>query len=471
MTTNRPDSRRVPPISCGRIGLLSVATVAPILAAALLAAREDAMLGTQRGGAMAVGNGKRVGVIGAGMVGVCAASYLQREGHSVFLVDPNTPGEGASFGNAGAFNASSVTPMSAPGIVKKVPGWLRDPLGPLSLRWSYLPSILPYLWRFVRAGTEEKVHAQARALRPLVGPTLSALQPLVKEAGAEHLVHQRGHLYVYRSDQSLAKDGLAWTLRRENGVEVDEFDADELRQLEPALSRDYVRGLLVRENGHTSNPFGLVSALVEHFVRNGGAVIRAEALGFRLDGGRLTAIRTDAGELAADMAVIAAGAWSKPLAAGLGDKVPLETERGYHLMIRDPEVMPKIPTADGDGKFVATPMDTGLRLAGTVELAGLKAPPDWRRARLLLEQGRKMLPGLAAHHAEDRLSVWMGHRPAMADSLPAIGYSRASRDVIYAFGHGHVGMTCAPMTGRLVADLVAGRQPSIDIAPFNPQRF
>jgi D-amino-acid dehydrogenase len=421
--------------------------------------------------AMAAGSAKRIGVIGAGMVGVCVASYLQRDGHSVFLLDPGTPGEGASFGNAGALNASSVTPMATPGIIKKVPGWLRDPLGPLSLRWTYLPAVLPYLWRFVRAGTEEKVHAQARALRPLVGATLAALQPLVKDAGAERLVHQRGHLYVYRSAASLAKDDLAWALRRENGVEVDEFDADELRQLEPALSRDYVRGLLVRENGHTSNPFDLVSALVEHFVRQGGVVLRARATGFRLDGARLTAIKTDAGELAADAAVVAAGAWSKPLAATLGDPVPLETERGYHLMIRDPEVMPRIPTADGDGKFVATPMDTGLRFAGTVELAGLDAPPDWRRARILLEQGRRMLPGLAAAHAEDRVSIWMGHRPSMPDSLPVLGHSRASRDVVYAFGHGHVGMTAAPMTGRLVADLVAGRTPAIDLSPFAASRF
>jgi D-amino-acid dehydrogenase len=389
----------------------------------------------------------------------------------VFLVDPGTPGEGASFGNAGAFNASSVTPVAMPGVVKNVPRWLRDPLGPLSLRWTYLPAILPYLVRFVGAGREDKVHAQARALRPLVGPTLAMLQPLIKDAGAEALMHQRGHLYVYRSAASLAKDNLAWALRRENGVEVDEFDADELRQLEPVLSRDYAHGLLVRENGHTSNPFGLVSALVEHFVRRGGTVTRAAAIGFRLDGARLGAIQTDAGELPADAAVIAAGAWSKPLAAFLGDRVPLETERGYHLMIRDPEVMPRIPTADADGKFVATPMDTGLRFAGTVELAGLAAPPDWRRSRILLAQGRRMLPGLAAHHAEERLSTWMGHRPSLPDSLPVLGRSRASPDVVYAFGHGHVGMTAAPMTGRLVADLVAGRAPAIDIAPFAAGRF
>jgi D-amino-acid dehydrogenase len=420
---------------------------------------------------MAQNGARRVGVIGAGMVGVCAATWLQGDGHSVFLVEPGNPGEGASFGNAGCFNGSSVTPVAMPGVIRNVPRWLMDPLGPLSLRWSYLPSIAPYLLRFIRAATPEKVHAQAKALRPLIAPTVPLVRELARDAGAEALIHQRGHLYVYRSEESLKKDGLAWALRRENGVEVDEFDADELRQLEPTLSREFVRGLLVRENGHTSNPFGLVSALVEHFRRQGGEVVSARALGFRLDGGRLTAISTDAGDLAADAAVVCAGAHSKPLAAALGDRVPLETERGYHLMIRDPEVMPRIPTADADGKFVAVPMDTGLRFAGTVELAGLKAPPDWRRARILLEQGRRMLPGLAASHSEERISVWMGHRPSLPDSLPVLGPSRASPDVIYAFGHGHVGMTAAPMTGKIVADLLSGRPAPIDIASFAPGRF
>jgi D-amino-acid dehydrogenase len=276
----------------------------------------------------------------------------------------------------------------------------------------------------MRAGTPEKVHAQAHALRPLVGPTLEALQPLISAAGAEDLVHRLGHLYVYRSADSLGKDHLAWELRRENGVEIDEFDADELRQLEPALSRDYVRAVLVRENGHTSNPLKLVERLLEHFLRSGGEIIHARAHGFRLDGRRLAAIKTDSGDRAADAAIICAGAYSKPLAAALGDWVPLETERGYHLMIADPEVMPRIPTADADGKFVATPMAAGLRFAGTVELAGLAEPPDWRRAHILLAQGRKMLPGLTAFHPEERISVWMGHRPSLPDSLPVLGSSR-----------------------------------------------
>lgn len=415
--------------------------------------------------------GKRIGVIGAGMVGACAASYLQRDGHQVFILEAGEPGHGASLGNAGAFNASSVTPVSMPGVMWNVPGWLFDPLGPLSLRWGYLPTIAPWLIRLIRAGTPEKVHAQARALRALVGTTLEALMPLVRDADAEDLVHRLGHLYVYRSPQGPEKERLAWELRRENGVEIDEFDADELRQLEPTLSRDYLRGILIRENGHTSNPLSLVQRLLDHFLRSGGELVRAHAHGFRLDGRRLAAIRTDQGDMPADAAVVSAGAWSKPLAAALGDRIPLETERGYHLMIHDPEIMPRIPTADAEGKFVATPMDTGLRFAGTVEFAGLAAPPDWRRARILLEQGRKMLPGLAADHPEDRISVWMGHRPSLPDSLPVLGPSNSTPDVIYAFGHGHVGMTSAPMTGMVVADLAAGRPPSIDIAAFAPSRF
>jgi glycine/D-amino acid oxidase-like deaminating enzyme len=431
------------------------------------------VVGGDRGGehAMAANAARRIGVIGAGIVGVCAASWLQRDGHRVLLIDPADPGTGASFGNAGCFNGSSVTPMAMPGVIRNLPRWLFDPLGPLSLRWSYLPAILPYLARFVRSAAPERVRAQARALRPLLGPSVPLVRELAREAGADGLIHQFGHLYVYRSAEALEKDGFAWALRREAGVAVDAFDADALRQLEPVLSRAYVRGLLVRENGHTSDPFALVSRLVERFRGQGGELVRARAIGFRLADGRLTAIRTDAGEFAADTAIVCAGAHSTPLAAGLGDRVPLESERGYHFMIRDPEVAPRIPTADADGKFVATPMALGLRFAGTVELAGLARPPDWRRARILLAQGRRMLPGLAADYPDARITMWMGHRPALPDSLPVLGRSRASRDVIYAFGHGHVGMTAAPMTGRIVADLVAGRPAPIDIAPFDPGRF
>ena len=415
--------------------------------------------------------GKIVGVIGAGMVGITAASFLQRDGHTVFVLDPGAPGEGASFGNAGCLNGSSVVPMSMPGTVRNVPGWLMDPLGPLAIRWRYLPTVAPWLVRFVRAGTPERVKAQARALRALLAPSVETLLPLAKSAGIADLIHRAGHLWVYRTAESYAKDQAAWRLRRDNGVVVTELDADQLRQAEPALSREFTRGILVEENGHLGNPHRMVRGLAEELQRNGGEIHGARATGFALEGGRLKAIRSDRGDFRCDAAVVAAGAWSKPLAAALGDRVPLETERGYHIMIRHPEVMPRLPVADADGKFVGTPMETGLRFAGTVELAGLQAPPDWRRARILLEQGRRLLPGLKANYPEAELSVWMGHRPSLPDSLPCLGPSARSPDVVYAFGHGHVGMAASPMTGKLVADLVAGRAPAIDVTPFRAGRF
>jgi glycine/D-amino acid oxidase-like deaminating enzyme len=414
---------------------------------------------------------KVVGVVGAGMVGVTAASFLQRAGHDVFLVEPGNPGEGTSFGNAGCLNKSSVVPMSMPGTIRNVPRWLSDPLGPLVIRWSYLPTLAPWLIRFVRAGTPERVKAQARALRGLLELSVPTLMPLVKAAGADDLVQVVGHLFVYRSEQQWRKESAAWALRRDNGIVWDEFSADELRQLDPNLSRDYVKGVLVRDNGHTTNPHRLVNSLAEAFCRQGGRIERKRATGFELDGMRLTGIRTENGTLAADAAVVAAGVWSKSLASGLGDAIPLETERGYHLIIRDPEVMPRIPIADAEGKFVATPMETGLRFAGTVELAGLAAPPNWERARVLLKHAHRLFPALKESYAEERLSMWMGHRPSTPDSLPVIGRSRRSPDVVYAFGHGHVGMAASPMTGKVVAEIVSNQTTSIDIAPFSPARF
>jgi D-amino-acid dehydrogenase len=413
----------------------------------------------------------KVAVIGAGIVGMSAASYLQRDGHEVFVIEPNEPGEGASFGNAGCINPSSVVPMAMPGVLRNVPRWLSDPLGPLSIRWSYLPALMPWLIRFLRASRPERVKAQAAGLKALLGPALTNLAPLVKAAGAEDMLHRTGHLVVYKSAEGRAKDSAAWSLRAEHGVKLDELDSDELRQLEPELSRDYTHAVLVSGNGHVSNPGGLVKRLAETFVRNGGSVVREAAAGFEFIDGKLTAVRTTTGTHAADRAVIAAGIWSRPLAAGLGDRLPLETERGYHVVIRDPEIMPRLPTMSGAGKFVATPMDMGLRFAGTVELAGLDAEPDWRRARILLAQGQEMYPKLARNYPESRLTRWMGHRPSFPDSLPVIDRASRAPEILYAFGHGHTGMTGGSTTGKIVADLVAGRAPGIDLAPFSKDRF
>ena len=405
-------------------------------------------------------------VVGAGVVGVCVASFLVRDGYEVTLLDPNDAGTGASSGNAGGLNPASIVPMATPGIIWSVPRWLADPLGPLTVRWTALPRLAPWIWRFHNSSSLDRVEAAARSLRGLLSPCFDLLLPLADQAQASHLLRRLGGLYVYRSRGALAKSSFAWELRRRNGVELEELDAASIRRIEPALSADYACGIRVQENGHTLDPQGLVQALAGACVRAGVSVIRGRALGFRMDGNRLVAVRTDEGDIDADGAVIAAGVHSRALARDLGNNLPLESERGYHLMIRDPEVHLHHSVMDGEGKFVATGMAGGLRIAGTVELAGVQAPPDWRRARILAQHAHRMIPDLPPAYDPGRMDVWMGHRPSMPDSLPVIDRSVRCPQVIYAFGHGHVGLTAAPMTGRIVADLAAGRPAPIDLSPF-----
>lgn len=414
---------------------------------------------------------KHVVVIGGGVIGVCAASWLLRDGHRVTIVEPAGIATGSSYGNAGCFNPSSVVPMSMPGNLSKVPGWLLDPLGPLAIRWPYLPTIAPWLMRFLAAGRPRRVSAPAAALGDLLRDSVGVYRPLVANAGAQSLVRQDGHLIVYPTRADFEADSLAWKLRRDNGIAYSVLENDALWHQEPTLSRTYRVGVFLAENGHTINPGRFVGALADAFLRDGGTIAQGRAQGFEFDGDVLSALRTDRGNIACDMAVVAAGAHSKPLAQALGDRIPLDTERGYHIVIPGSSVTPRIPVMDTTGKFVATPMDGGLRIAGTVEFAGLVAEPDWKRAHKLLVLAQRLFPGLAEPAAVSDLPVWMGFRPSMPDSLPVIGRSRRSRQVVYAFGHGHVGMAGGAHTGLLVADLVAERQPGISLAPFSPQRF
>jgi len=410
-------------------------------------------------------------IIGAGIVGLATAAWLQREGRAVTLVDMGAPGEGATLGNAGCLNASSVVPMSMPGIAKQVPGWLMDPLGPLAIRWSYLPSLAPWLLRFWRAGTPMNVRMQAQALRPLIVDSVANHQVLANEAGVGHLVQRAGHLVVYSTEAGYQKDQAAMGLRAANGTQITVLEPGDLRDFDPVLGPQFVRGLFIAENGHCTNPLELAQGLARLVTARGGEIVRAKALGFESSGREVTAVLTDQGPFSGTHFVLAAGAWSRDLAAKLGDRVPLDTERGYHIMVRDPECMPRVPTTWSEGKTVATGMTTGLRFAGTVEFAGLKAPPNWARANMQLQSGQAMLPRLARSYAEDRLTRWLGFRPSMPDSLPVIGASSGFRNAFHAFGHGHIGLAAASTTGRVVADLVQGRKPSIPISAFGAGRF
>ncbi len=406
-------------------------------------------------------------VIGAGIVGLAAACWLQRDGHRVTLLDPRVPGSGASSGNAGCFSPGSIVPLSAPGVLRQVPGWLLDRSGPLALRWRHLPRVAPWLLRFVRAGTAAGVEHQAAALARLLAPVQECLRPLLEDAGAEDLVRRDGSLIVYRTRAGWERSQAAWALRRRNGVEWRELGPEALRALDPALTPGLYRGALLPGHGHTLDPQALACRLAASVLRRGGRVVAGVATGFSFQGDRLRAVLTETGPVAADRAVLAAGAQSGRLARLLGDRVPLESERGYHLQLAPCGAGPHLPTFSAEGRFVASPMAGGVRLTGVVELAGLRAAPDWRRAHALLPLARTLYPELCGKGA----SVWMGHRPSMPDSLPVIGPSSRSADVIHAFGHGHLGLTGAPGTGRLVAQLIAGEPPFVDLSPFAADRF
>jgi D-amino-acid dehydrogenase len=416
----------------------------------------------------------QVVVIGGGVVGLACAVELLRDGHAVTIVEPGTPGaeQAASYGNGTLLNPSSVIPMSSPGLWRKVPGYLMDPLGPLTIRWSYLPRLLPWLRRFLRAGsTGAKVAAIGRALQPLLADAPALHRKLAEEAGVGDLITRQGVLFAFPDRAAFEAEALAWTVRRDNGVKWLELDEDELRQREPSLDRHYRFAVLVEENGQCRDPGAYVAALAAHAAALGARIVQTGATGFRIEGSRLRAVTTRDGEVACDKAVIAAGAWSKVLAAAAGDKVLLETERGYHVVIRDPGVEPRYPVMPSDGKMACVMTPSGLRLAGQVELAGLDAAPNWKRAEVLLAFARRVYPGLPEDLPPERVKLWMGHRPSTPDGLPCLGLASGCADVVHAFGHGHVGLTAAAMSGKIVADLVAGRAPPFDLAPYAAVRF
>jgi len=419
---------------------------------------EPAHAGRERGHAI---------VVGAGIVGICVGLALQRRGWAATLVDRLEPGMACSFGNAGILAASAVVPVGLPGFERQLPRMLLDPDSPLVLRWSSLPQIWPWLRLFRRAATPQQVPLTAHAMKALYGSSVQLHRALAAEAGVPELVRETPGLYVQRNAGAIDVHGaLAWRLRREHGARIEVLEGAALRAAEPALSSAYTRGVRMGPMGYTTNPLRLTQAYASLFAQDGGQIVRADVSQL-LPHGAGVAVHTSTGRLQADTVVVAAGAWSRALVEPLGLPLALIAERGYHMTYADPGINLHHVVSEMELHFAVTQMEMGLRIAGTEELGLADDPPSWRRAAILHKQVQRMFP-------DARLSKsnrWMGPRPGMPDSLPAIGALLAHRNIFIAAGHGHLGLTGAPHTGRIVAALASGDLPGVPMQPYAPDRF
>jgi len=410
---------------------------------------------------------KKVTIIGAGIVGMATACTLRREGHDVTVVTAHPPGEYCSSGNAGMLNDGGCVPQATPGILWKVPGYLTDPLGPLVVRAPYWLKAMPWMLRFLANANLRQAEHASKALYSLIRGTTNVYQELVAYAGCPDLVRRSGYLVAYESEKSYGDDALAWRLRAERGVKTERLDAAGIRALVPPLAPRYVRGVHVLDQGYVRNPERLVKALAEKFRQDGGQILQRNVLDIEAGEGGVAALATDAGRFPVETLVVCAGVHSGELSARLGEPVPIEAERGYHVTYSDPGLEVPLPVHVSDAKVFVTPMEMGVRVAGQAEFSGIYAEPNYQRAEVLETHMKRMFPSVRTTDS----TRWMGRRPSMPDSLPVIGPSAKQRNVLYAFGHGHLGLCAGAPTGRLIADLVGGRRPAIDLAPFRVDRF
>ncbi len=409
----------------------------------------------------------RVAIIGAGIVGVSTALWLQRDGHEVTLIDRKGPAEGTSHGNGGILATCAMVPVTGPGLIRKAPRMLFDPDQPLFLKWGYLPKLLPWLLKYLANANAEDTQRIAHAINGVVSDSLAEHQALAEGTGAEKWIVPSDYLYVYKDRAAFDADAFGWSIRARHGIEWEELEGPAFRAYDPVFAPDQGFAVRMDNHGRISDPGQYVRDLAKYVESNGGRIVIGDATDISLENGQVTGVRIGGETLPADAVVLATGAWSGPLAKKLGLDVPLETERGYHVELWNPSVTPRAPVMLASGKFVITPMEGRLRLAGIVELGGLDAPASRAPFALLRKFATAALPGLSWEREEE----WMGHRPAPADSIPVIGAVPGLQGAYTGFGHHHIGLTAGPRTGRLLAQIIGGKKPNLDLGAYSPARF
>jgi len=407
-----------------------------------------------------------VGVVGAGIVGICAALELQRAGFNVTLIDRDEPGMSCSYGNAGILTATEVGPLGLPGMLKSLPKWVLDPLGPVAVDPLYLPKMIPWGLRLLKDSKPDRVEQIADQMQGFYHSAVDLYRDLLGSVGAGNLVRQPGYLCVYASRDTARPDDYFWSLHRKRGIVLNELGANEIRQIAPDVSKDLTYAVHVPNEGCVVSPLSVSKALLGGFLAEGGALVKANVSHLEPTDGAVF-VRTEAGGQTFSKVVLSAGVHSKRLARQLGDRVLLQSMRGYHAMIPNPAIDLKLPVMSGDYKFFASPMQDGLRLAGTAEFASPHKKPNYQRVSKIVTAAQKIFPLLSTlNHAP-----WMGNRPMTPDSLPIIGPSTRQKTVFYAFGHGHNGLSGAPMTAKVLVRMMREKPVSLNMAPFAVERF
>ncbi|AXT36302.1 FAD-dependent oxidoreductase [Phaeobacter sp. LSS9] len=414
---------------------------------------------------------KTIVVIGAGVVGVSTALRLQSElaptNGQVILLDRKGVAEETSAGNAGAFAFTDLEPLATPGIMKKAPAWLLDPLGPLSVPPAYALQLTPWLIRFWRASWRDRYQTVVSAQASLMQLAQLATERQIADTKGEAMMQRDGALQLYESEAEFAASQRGWQLRRDHGIRFSLLHSPaEIAEIQPGLSPRFTHAGFTPDWMNTCDPKAWVEHLFQVFMARGGQLRRAEVRDLETGGEKLRLL-TDGEDVLADAVVVAAGAWSHQLTRRLGDPLPLETERGYNTTLPAGCFDLRTHITFCRHGFVVSRIRGGVRVGGAVELGGLKRPANFKRADTLLAKAARFMPELDTADG----TRWMGFRPSLPDSLPVIGSAKRDARVAYAFGHGHVGLTQSAATAELVADLVLGRDPAIDLAPFSPDRF
>lgn len=409
----------------------------------------------------------RVIVVGGGMVGISTAIWLQREGQVVTLIDKGTPEDRASYGNAGMLASASVLPVTMPGLLGKIPKLVLKRSEPLYLRWSYLPRMMPWAMRYLSHANAADVRRIAGALEPIIGNSLEDHLALTQGTEARRFIRPCDFAVLYKDAQAFKGDALGWQIRKDLGFDWSEHRGADRSSYDPIFSDDLSYLAALSNHGQITDPGAYLAALRDHFEQQGGQILTQEVQDITQSDGRATGVVIPSGQISAAAVVITAGAWSPLLTKKLGVNIPVEAESGYHLEFWDPSITPRMPTLVPSVKLLFSPMEGRLRAAGAVEFGGLSNTGRKMVFDMLRKAVKQVLPDLTY----SRETQWMGHRPAPTDSVPIIDQLPDVKGVFLGFGHQHVGLTGSARTGQILAQMVSGKTPNIDLSPYSVGRF